>query len=147
MGSVCKVVVTFINHVGRFFDLSSTTTGGVWILQYFFNLGSNAACFMCHHELWPTTLSHSFSLNSSLVVARWKHYLKINIPIFKLGLQKFAISDYSPYIILYPYIFPLLSSGWFVIAKCGSISVRELVKQLVCFVNWCRATISNDKST
>ena len=47
---------------------------------------------MCRHELWPTSGSHPFSLNSSLVgFARGKHYQKITIPIFRLILQNFAI--------------------------------------------------------
>ena len=38
---------------------------------------------MCHHELWPTSVSHPFSfLNSSLGLAGEKHYQKITIPIF-----------------------------------------------------------------
>ena len=98
----------------------------------FSNLGLCAACwahFMCHHELWPTSVSHPFSfLNSSLGLAGEKHYQKITIPIFRLGLQNFAIPGYFPYILFYCYLFSLLSSGWFVIAACGSVSVRELVK-------------------
>ena len=84
---------------------------------------------MCHHELWPTSLSHPFSsLNSSLCFAGGKHYQKITIPIFRLVLQNFAIPGYFPYILFYRYPFSLLSSGWFVITVCGSISVKELVK-------------------
>ena len=84
---------------------------------------------MCHHELWPTSVSHPFSfLNSSLGLAGEKHYQKITIPIFRLVLQNFAIPGYFPYILFCCYLFSLLSSGWFVIAVCGSISVREIVK-------------------
>ena len=98
----------------------------------FSNLGLCAVCwahFMCHHELWPTSVSHPFSfLNSSLGFAGEKHYQKIIIPIFRLVLQNFAIPGYFPYILFYCYLFSLLSSDWFVIVVCGSISVRELVK-------------------
>ena len=98
----------------------------------FLNMGLCAACwahFMCHHELWPTSVSHTFSsLNSSLDLAAGKHYPKITIPIFRLVLQNFAIPDCFPYILFHHYHFSLLSSGWFVIALCGSVSVRKLVK-------------------
>ena len=47
---------------------------------------------MCHHELWPTSVSHPFSsLNSSSGCGGGKHYQKITIPIFRLVLQNFAI--------------------------------------------------------
>ena len=116
----------------------------------FLNLGLFAACwalFMCHYELWPTLVSHPFSfLNSSLGLARGKHYQKITIPVFRVVLQNFAIPGYFPYILFYRYIISSLSSGWFVIAVCGSVSVRELVKWIEYFVNWSRVTVSNDKS-
>ena len=84
---------------------------------------------MCHHELWPTSVSHpSSSLNSSLGLAGGKHYQKITVPIFRLVLQNFAVPGYFPYILFCCYILSLLSSGWFVIAVFGSVSVRELVK-------------------
>ena len=96
----------------------------------FFNLGLFAACcahFMCHHKLWPISVSHPFSfLNSSLGLAGRKLYQKITIHIFRL--QNFAIPCYFPHIIFCRYLFSLLSSGWFVIAVCGSVSVRELLK-------------------
>ena len=84
---------------------------------------------MCHHELWPTLVSHPFSsLNSFSGFAGGKHYQKISIPIFRFVLQNFAIPGCFPYFLFCSYIFSFLSSGWFVIAVCGSISVRELVK-------------------
>ena len=56
----------------------------------FFNLGLCAACwahFMCHHELWPTSVRHPISfLNSSVGVAGGKHYQKITFStIFTRG--------------------------------------------------------------
>ena len=98
----------------------------------FSNLGLCAVCWarsMCHHKLWPTSVNHPFSsLNNSLGFAGGKHYQKITIPLFRLVLQNFAIPGYFPYILFYSYLFSLLSSGGFVIAVCGSISVREVVK-------------------
>ena len=100
----------------------------------FSNLGLGAACwahFMCHHELWPTSVSHPFSfLNSSWGLTRGKHYQKITIAIFRFVLQNFTVPGYFPYILFYRYLFSLLSPGWFVIAVCDFISIRELVKYL-----------------
>ena len=71
------------------------TTGDVWIIPSFRILVLCAACwrhFMCHHKLWPTSVSHPFSfLNNFLSLAWGKHYLKITIPIYRLVLQNFAI--------------------------------------------------------
>ena len=98
----------------------------------FSNLGLCAACwarFMYDHQLWPTSVSHPFSsLNSSLGFAGGKHCLKIIIPIFQLVLHNLAIPGCFPCILFYCYLFFLLPSGWFVIAVCGSVSVREIVK-------------------
>ena len=78
----------------------------------FSNLGLCAACwaiFMCHHKLWPTSVSHPFSsLNSSLSFAGGKNYQKITIPIFRLVLQHFAIPGCFPYILFYRYLFSLI---------------------------------------
>ena len=105
---------------------------GCLINPIFSNLGLCAACwarFMCHHELWPTLVGHPFSsLNTSLGLARGKHHQKIIIPVFRVVLQNFAVPGYFPCILSYRYILSLLSSGWFVIAVCGSVSVRGLVK-------------------
>ena len=95
--------------------------------SHLFQLGLYSACwarFMCHHDLWPTSVTHPFSLDSSLGFAGGKHYQKITIPIFRLGLQNFAIPGCFPYILFYRNPFSLLSSGWFVVAVCGSISVQ-----------------------
>ena len=61
-------------------------------------------------------------------IAERKHYQKSTILIFRLALQNFAIPGCFPYILFYRYLFSSLSSCWFVIAACGYISVRELVK-------------------
>ena len=129
-GGFSKVVATF-NHGGESFIFSShhrECLNNPIVL----NLGLCAACwthFMCHHELGPTSVSHPFSiLNNSLCLAGGKHYQKITIPVFRVDLQNFAVSGYFPYILFCRYILSLLSSGWFVIAVCGSVSVSELVK-------------------
>ena len=89
----------------------------------FSNLGLCAACwahFLCHDELWPTSVSHPFfSLNSSLSFAGGKHYQKNTIP--RLVLQNVAIPGCFSYSLFCRYLFSLLSSGWFIIAVCGSI--------------------------
>ena len=55
---------------------------------------------MCHHELWPTSVSHPFSsLNISFGFAGGKPYQKIVVTIFRHGLQNFAIPGYFPFII------------------------------------------------
>ena len=68
LGSFSKVVATFI-HVGGSFNLSIPSQGCL-NNPIFSNLGLCTACWaccMCHHKLWPTSVSHSFScLNSSL---------------------------------------------------------------------------------
>ena len=80
---------------------------------------------MCHHELWPTWVSHPFSsLNGSLGFAGGKHDQKITIIILRL-LQNFAIPGCFPNILFHCYPFSLLSSGWFVIAAFGPISIQE----------------------
>ena len=122
VGVFSELVATF-SHVGGSFNQSMATIGVVWI---FSNLRLCTACwarFMCHRELWPTSVSHPISsLNSSLGFAGEKLYQKISIPIFRLVLQIFPCC--FPYILFCSFLFSLLSSGWFVIAVCGSISVQ-----------------------
>ena len=122
VGGVSKVVATF-SHVGGSFILFMAM--GCLNNPIFSNLGLCAACwtcFMSHHQLWPTSVIHPCSsLNSSLGFAGGKHYQKITIPIFRLVLQNVAIPCCFPYC---RYLFSLLSSGLFVIAVCGSISVQ-----------------------
>ena len=126
-----KVVVTF-NHVGRSFNLFKYHHRGCLNNPIFLNLGLCAVCwayFLCHHELWPVSTSHAFSsLNNSLGLAEGKYYPKFTIPIFRLVLQNFALPGCFPCILFCRFIFSLLSSGWFVIAVCGPISVTEPVK-------------------
>ena len=76
-----RVVITFL-------WIRSTTTRNVWIIPSFWILGLCAACwahFMCHYELWPTSVNHPFSsLNSSLGLAGGKCCQEITIHIFRL---------------------------------------------------------------
>ena len=138
-----KMVVTVSVKVGFFILISYFVkkTNGPLIFHshwgclnnpIFWNLGSCAACwaqFMYHHKLWPTSVGHPFSfLNSSLGLTGGKNYPKITVHIFRLVLQNFAFPGSFLYISFHSYLLSWLPSGWFVIAVCGSISVRELVK-------------------
>ena len=139
-------VFTF-NHVGGSLNLYKYHHRGCLNNPIFSNLGLCAVCwarFMYHYELWPTSVSHPFShLNSSSGLAEGNHYPKITIAVFRLVLQNFAPPGCVPCILFCCYLLSLLSSGWFVIAVCGSISVWELTKWLVWYVNQCRAAVSN----
>ena len=78
----------------------------------FLNLGLCAACWaysMCHHELWPISVSHPYSfLNSSLGLAGAKHYHKITIPILRLFKKKSAVPGWFDYILRFPLFLPTL---------------------------------------
>ena len=104
-----KVVATF-NHLGGSFNLFMAATGCL-NNPIFSNLGLCAACwarFMCHHELWPTSVSNPFSfLNSSLGltgenITRKLLFLSLGL-FFKILLFQdtflvfFSIAIFSPY--------------------------------------------------
>ena len=148
-----------------------TTTRGVWIIPSFQIWGyvlhvEHISCVFTNcgqHEFFklfclrlkpylvvkiaPDVLGRPFSFLSSSSgltgVNITRKYLSLSLDLF---FKLFAIPGYFPCILFYHYLFSLLSSGLFVIAVCGSISVRELVKFSV-IVNWCRVAVSNDKST
>ena len=105
------------------------TIGDVWIIPSFRIWGY--VLYVQHISCVITNCGqhqrHPFSLNSSLCFVEGKHYQEITIPVIRCVLQNFAVSCYFPYILFYRYRFSLLSSDWFVIAVCGSISFRELV--------------------
>ena len=107
VGGFSKLVTTF-SHVGGSFIYGHQR--GCLNYPIFPNLGLCVPCcahFMCHHELWPTPMSHDFSFpTSSLVFAGGKHYQKVNLPIFRLVLKNFAIQGCSPYILSNYYISP-----------------------------------------
>ena len=97
----------------------------------FLILGLCAACwahFTCHHELWPISVSHTFSfLNSSC----WRKTLPENYCAYLYSCSsKFVIPGYFPYILFCCYLFSLLSSAWVVIAICDSFQSRELVNSM-----------------
>ena len=109
------------------------------------NLGLCAACwarFMCHHELWPTSVSHPFSsLNSSLGFAGGKHYQKITILIFRLVVQNFAIPGCFPYIffsmaIFSPY-FLLVGLLLQSVALFQSLSLKKFMEMSLNFIWRC----------
>ena len=87
-----------------------------WCLNnpIFSNLGLWAACsarFMCHHELWPTSVCHPFSsVNCSSGLTVGKYYQKITIPVFRLILPNFASPGWFSYILLSLYF--LLTFFW-----------------------------------
>ena len=106
--SACAYFVAMKDHsniVGEGWGLSVygggqlQRVGGSFNLLFCLNkpifsyLGLCATCwshFMCHHELWPTSMCRPFpSLNSSLGLPGGKYYQKITIPIFRLILQNF----------------------------------------------------------
>ena len=83
----------------------------VWCVHnpiFFSNLWLCAVCwsnFMCHHQLWSTSVSHPFSfLNSSLGLTGGKYYQKITIPIIRIILQNLAFPGCFSYILFYRYI-------------------------------------------
>ena len=100
----------------------------------FSNLGLCAACwarFTCHHELWPTLVSHPFSsLNCSFGFAWGKHYQKITMPIFRSVRQNFAIPGYFPDILFYRYLSPYLLLVGLLLQSVALFQSRELVKYL-----------------
>ena len=105
---------------------SSAKNMGIW--DYVLHI-EHVSCVITncgqHQRVTPSPLSITI-----LFFAGGKHYQKIAIHIFRLVLYHFAIPGCFPYILFCRYLFSLLSSGWFVIAVCDSISVGELVKCL-----------------
>ena len=97
---------------------------------------------MCHHELWPTSVSHPFSsLNSSLGFAGGKHYQKITILIFRLVVQNFAIPGCFPYIffsmaIFSPY-FLLVGLLLQSVALFQSLSLKKFMEMSLNFIWRC----------
>ena len=122
VGNFSKVVATF-NHVGGSFNLLMAITGDGWIIPSF-----QIWEYVLHVEHISCVFMNCGQHQRAILSLEEKHYQKITIPIFRDVLQNFAIPGYFPHILFYCYLFSLLSSGWFVIAVCGSISVRELVK-------------------
>ena len=143
-----KLVVTF-NHVGSPLIFFYGHHQGCLNNTTFSNLGLCAACwacFMCHPELCPTWVNHTFSfLNSSLSFTGGKHYQKITIPIFRLVLQNllfqvtflifFSTALFSPYFL----------QVCLLLQYVGLLQPRNYLS-LRAIVNWCRVAVSKDKS-
>ena len=85
---------------------------------------------MCHHKLWPTSVSHPFSsLNSSLVgLTGGKYYPKITIPNFALILQNFAFPGCLSFILFYRYFFSYSLLVGLLLQYVTLSQSRELVK-------------------
>ena len=111
VGGFSKVVATF-NRVGGSFSLFMATTRGCLNNPIFSNLGLCAVCwahFVCHHELQPTSVGHSFSfLNSSwkllsLFLAATKQlyewFSPSVCPSVRLSVRPSHLFDYVPIIV------------------------------------------------
>ena len=115
VGGFSKVLATF-NHVGGSFKLLWPPPGCL-NNAIFSGLGLCAACwarFMCHHELWPTSVSDPFSsINTSLGYAGGKlPCLSLDL-FFKILLFQvtflifFSIAIFSPYLLLESKLWPV----------------------------------------
>ena len=103
--------------------------------------------FMCHHELWPTSVSHPFSfLNSYLGLAGRKHYQKMIMPIFGLVLQNFPIPGYFPDILFFIAIFSPYFLQVGLLLQYVALFQSGNYLSLRAFVNWCRVAVSNKPS-
>ena len=110
------------------------------------NLGWNAACWahsICHHECgqqqWVPFLNISLR-------PRWEKTLPENyFPILRFS-SKFALQRCFPYIPCYliiPHYFLLI---WLLLQYMSLFESMQLVRYFKNIVNWCRVTISRDKS-
>ena len=119
MGSFSKMLATF-NHVGGSFNRFMLHRRDVW------------THFMCHHELWPTSLSHpiSFFLNSNLVLVAGKHY-SIQVDFLILFFCRYLFSLLFFWLVCY-------CSMWLYFSHWLSDIIIE---------NWCRVDVSNEKLT
>ena len=79
-----------------------------------------SARFMRHHELWPMSVSHPFSLDNSSGLTGEKHDQEITIPIFICILENLLFK-----VAFLVFFFITIVSPYF---RCGYISVRELIK-------------------
>ena len=80
---------------------------------------------MCQHGLWPTSVSHPFSfLNSSSGLARGKkNTTKLLSLSLDLLFKNVALPVCFHYFFFYSDLLSLLSSGLFVIAVFGLVSL------------------------
>ena len=124
-GGFSKVVATF-NHVDGSFNLIMPTTGGVWIIPSFWIWG-----YVLHVEHISCVITncgqHQWAIPSPLVALEALLEENITRKLLLLPLDLFFK------ILLFQvtlFSIAIFSSGWFVIAGCGCISVRELMKYL-----------------
>ena len=90
----------------------------------FSNGGLCLACWahvMCHHEVWPTSVTH-------------QKYHKTIIPMFRLILQNFTFPGYLPCILVYRYLSPyflqvgLLLQDMALFESGNELSLRAILK-------------------
>ena len=118
----------------------------------FSNLVSCAACwahFMCHHELWPTSVGHPFSsLNISLGLTGGKYYQKIIIAILELFLKKkncFSVLLFEYHFLSLSFLLTFLWLACYCSMRlCFSQGIYKVPRVIV---NWHRVAVSNHKST
>ena len=131
------------HHVGGSINLFMASTGDVWIIPFhLFEFGVMCCMVSVFHvsSRIVTDISVSSQIlanisGSSLLLLVLQALLEKNITInlLSLSLDFFKILLFQvAFLLFFPIaIFsPILSSGWFVLAVCGFISVRELVNSL-----------------
>ena len=125
LGSFSKVVVTF-NHVGRSFNLLTTTTGDVWTIPsfWFWDYVLHVSCVVtnCGQHQWFIAPP----LNSSLGLTGGKHSQKISILFFRLMScsSKILLSQVaflSLYFFLSLSFLLTVSVGWGHLQSCGRV--------------------------
>ena len=123
-----------------YFNLCKCPSRDVWtIILSFWVWGYMwlcAACwvhFMCHHKLWLTSVTHPFPLSIALKALLEKNITR-KLPSLSLDvfLKNLLFQFFFPYILCHPIIShqllkSILSSSWFVIAVCGSISAQATI--------------------
>ena len=132
VGGFSKVVPTF-NHVGGSFNLFMATTGDVWIIpsfriwDYVLHF-EHVSCVITNggQHQWVIPSPFSTALKALLEENITRKLLSLSLDLF----FKILLFHVTFLIFFLSLSFFILSSGWFVIAICGSISVRELVKCL-----------------
>ena len=128
LGLPVKIIKSFW---GIFVDqngyiLLDCTNGDAWIIPSFFNSGLCATCwahFVCHHKLWPTSVSHPFPFlhkpclritlpENTIPIFSRKIFQNFAFPSRK-AFQNFAFLSYFPYFLCYPFYLSLPSSVYY----------------------------------
>ena len=118
----------------------------------FSNLVLCAACwahFICHHELWQTSVSHPFCfLNNSLGLMNENITREYKYLSLWSCFPNFCFSRLlSVYVLCYSYYYSLLSSVWVINTACGSVSFQGYFSVNRNIVNRSSGAVSQDKST